>query len=60
MIKFDCKTISAVLLLQSRSELSAKFNLKLQFIVMIFILVILSPENTSCFVMLELILISLV
>ena len=60
MIKFDCKTISAVLLLQSRSELSAKFNLKLQFIVMIFIGVILSPENTSCFVMLELILISLV
>ena len=60
MIKFDCKTISAVFLLQSRSELSAKFNLKLQFIVIIFIGVILSRENTSCFVMLELILISLV
>ena len=60
MIKFDCKTISAVFLLQSRSELSVKSNLKLQFIVIIFIGVILSRENTSCFVMLELILISLV
>ena len=60
MIKFDCKTISAVFLLQSRSELSAKFNLKLQFTVIIFIGVILSRENTLCFVMLELILISLV